>query len=180
MEHGLPISRKSLLGGKKWNTCVSGWRSHQEPQGYSRSFWIYLGAASLIAAGFADFQLIAFHFQKADAFRPSWIPVLYAVAMGVSGGGSLLFGKLFDKVGIRVLVPLTIVSALFAPLVFLGGFWAAFGAALWGLGMGVHESIVPACCRICLDREAALRLRDLHWRVRDCVVRGQRADGSLV
>jgi MFS family permease len=52
---------------------------------------------------------------------------------------------MFDRIGIGVLIPLTIVSALFAPLVFFGGFWAAVtGAAIWGLGMGVHESIVPA------------------------------------
>lgn len=114
-------------------------------QGFSRAFWIYLAASALVAAGFADFQLIAYHFQKADAFRLAWIPILYAVAMGVSGGGSLAFGKMFDRFGLRVLVPLTIVAALFAPLVFLGGFWMAVtGAALWGLGMGVHESIVPA------------------------------------
>ena len=110
-----------------------------------RVFWIYLAAAALVAAGFADFQLIAYHFQKADAFRASWIPILYAIAMAVSGAGSLLFGRLFDRAGIRVLIPLTIVSALFAPLVFLGGFWAAVaGAAIWGVGMGVHESIIPA------------------------------------
>jgi len=65
--------------------------------------------------------------------------------MAVSGAGSLLFGRLFDRVGFGVLVPLTIASALFAPLVFFGGFWTAvLGAALWGLGMGVHESIIPA------------------------------------
>jgi len=110
-----------------------------------RVFWIYLVAAALVAAGFADFQLIAFHFQKADAFHASWIPILYAIAMAVSGAGSLLFGKMFDRAGIRVLIPLTIVSALFAPLVFFGGFWAAVaGAAIWGVGMGVHESIIPA------------------------------------
>jgi MFS family permease len=29
--------------------------------------------------------------------------------------------------------------------VFFGNFWAALaGAAIWGLGMGVHESIIPA------------------------------------
>ena len=114
-------------------------------KGFSRAFWIYLAASALVATGFADFQLIAYHFQKADAFKIAWIPILYAVAMGVSGGGSLAFGKMFDRFGLRVLVPLTIVAALFAPLVFLGGFWMAVtGAALWGLGMGVHESIVPA------------------------------------
>jgi len=108
-------------------------------------FWVYLTGAALVAAGFADFQLIAFHFAKAGVVDKTWIPIAYAVAMGVSGLGSLLFGRIFDRVGIRVLVPLTLVSALFAPLVFLGGFWPAIiGSGLWGLGMGVHESIIPA------------------------------------
>ena len=119
------------------------------PQGQStrlpRVFWLYLGGAALVAAGFADFQLIAYHFQKADSVQILWIPITYSIAMGVSGLGSLVFGRMFDRSGIRILVPLTIVSAAFAPLVFLGGFWLVIvGSALWGLGMGVHESIVPA------------------------------------
>ena len=113
--------------------------------GLSRTYWIYLVAAALVAAGFADFQLIAFHFQKAEAFHTAWIPILYAIAMAVSGAGSLVFGKVFDRVGIGILIPVTIVATLFAPFVFLGGFWMAVaGAALWGVGMGVHESIMPA------------------------------------
>lgn len=44
-----------------------------------------------------------------------------------------------------VLIALTVVAALFAPFVFLGGFWVALaGMAVWGLGMGAHESIIPA------------------------------------
>jgi predicted MFS family arabinose efflux permease len=113
--------------------------------GLSSTFWIYLAAAALVAAGFADFQLIAFHFKKAEHFHTAWIPVLYAIAMGVSGAGSLIFGRLFDRVGIVVLVVVTVITSAFAPLVFLGGFWMAVaGSALWGLGMGVHESIMPA------------------------------------
>jgi MFS family permease len=47
--------------------------------------------------------------------------------------------------GFVVLIVLTLVTALFAPLVFLGGFSSALvGAALWGLGIGVHESLIPA------------------------------------
>lgn len=113
--------------------------------GYDRRFWLYLVGAALVAAGFADFQLIAFHFQRADAASKIWIPVAYSIAMAVSGAGSLVFGKLFDRVGISILIPLTLISAAFAPLVFLEGFWGVIaGSALWGLGMGVHESIVPA------------------------------------
>ena len=108
-------------------------------------FWTYLAGAGLVAAGFADFQLIAFHFQKSEVLPATWIPIMYSIAMAVSGTGSLAFGRMFDRLGVGVLVPLTLLSALFAPLVFLGGFWSKIvGSALWGLGMGVHESIVPA------------------------------------
>lgn len=113
--------------------------------GLPRVFWIYLAGAALVAAGFADFSLIAYHFHKASVIPNTWVPVFYSVAMAVSGIGSLLFGRLFDRVGLWILVPLTVISAASAPLVFLGGFWLALvGSALWGLGMGVHESIIPA------------------------------------
>jgi len=110
-----------------------------------RVFWIYMAGAALVAAGFADFSLVAFHFQKASIVPNLWIPIFYSVAMASSGLGSLVFGRLFDRRGIGILVPLTVISAASAPLVFLGGFWLSLaGVALWGLGMGVHESIIPA------------------------------------
>ncbi len=113
--------------------------------GLPRVFWIYLAGAALVAAGFADFPLIAFHLQRAHVVAAPIVPVFYAVAMAVSGTGSLVFGKLYDKAGIGVLIPLTVIAAAYAPLVFLGGTAAAVaGAALWGLGIGVQESIIPA------------------------------------
>ena len=103
-------------------------------------------AAALAAAGFADFPLIAYHFQHARVPCPRRSsPVFYAVAMAVSGTGSLVLGRIFDRAGIGVLIPLTVVAAAYAPLVFLGGFWAILvGVSLWGLGMGVQESLIPA------------------------------------
>lgn len=113
--------------------------------GLPRVYWVYLVGAALVAAGFADYPLIAYHFARTDALSSQWIAVFYAIAMGVSGTGSLVLGRLFDRFGFSVLIALTVVTASFAPLVFLGGFWVALlGAALWGLGMGVHESIIPA------------------------------------
>ncbi len=112
---------------------------------FSRTFWIYLAGASLVALGFADFPLIAYHFTRAGIVGANWIPIFYSVAMAVSGSASLLFGRLFDRFGFRVLIILTALASLFAPLVFLGGFGVALaGAAIWGMGMGVHESIIPA------------------------------------
>ncbi len=114
-------------------------------EGLPRVFWVYLGGAALAAAGFADFPLIAFHFQRAGTVSPALTPVFYAVAMAVSGTGSLLLGRVFDRAGIGVLIPLTVVAAAYAPLAFLGGFWAILvGVSLWGLGMGVQESLIPA------------------------------------
>jgi MFS family permease len=86
-----------------------------------------------------------------------WIPIFYAVAMAVSGTGSLVFGRLYDRVGFSALIGLTLLFALFAPLVFLGGFWIALlGATVWGLGMGVHESIIPAAVAPMVAVERAL------------------------
>jgi len=113
--------------------------------GLPRVFWVYVAGAALAGAGFADYPLIAYHLQESSTVGSAAIPVFYAVAMAVSGVGSLAFGRLFDRAGIGVLVPLTVVSALYAPLAFLGGFWVALaGVALWGLGMGVQESIMSA------------------------------------
>jgi MFS family permease len=122
--------------------------------GLPRSFWIYLVGAALVAAGFADFALIAFRFQKASVVPATWIPVFYSIAMAVGGAGSLVFGKLFDRFGLWILLPLTLVSAASAPLVFLGDFGMSLaGSALWGLGMGVHESIIPAAVATMVPRE---------------------------
>jgi MFS family permease len=116
-----------------------------ETSGLPRVFWIYLVGAALVAAGFADFSLMAYHFEKAAVIPPLWVPIFYSIAMAASGLGSLIFGRLFDRSGIWVLVPLTLASVASAPLAFRGGFELALvGVALWGLGMGVHESIIPA------------------------------------
>jgi MFS family permease len=58
---------------------------------------IYLGGAALVAAGFADYPIIAYHFGRTGAVPGEWIAIFYAVAMAVSGSGSLLFGRLFDR-----------------------------------------------------------------------------------
>lgn len=122
-----------------------GFSLQDEGKKFSSTFWVYLGGAALVAAGFADYPLIAYHFARTGIATSEWIAIFYAVAMAVSGTSSLIFGRLFDRYGFRVLVIVTLAASLFSPLVFLGNFgFALLGAAVWGMGMGVHESIIPA------------------------------------
>jgi MFS family permease len=110
-----------------------------------RVFWTYVIAAGLLAAGFADFPLIAFHFESTRLVGPASIPLLYAVAMAVNGITAPAFGKLFDKFGLPVLSAGILISLMAPPLAFLGGNYAAFaGVACWGAGMGVMDAILRA------------------------------------
>jgi hypothetical protein len=109
------------------------------------SFWIYAAASALIAFGFADYPLIAFHFAKHGAVSRDWIPVFYALAMGASGAGSLVFGRWYDKQGMGALLPALLLGAAVSPLVFLGGFFLALaGVLLWGVSQGVHDAVMLA------------------------------------
>lgn len=120
-----------------------------DTKGFRRVYWLYVIAAALIAAGFADFALIAYHFQKTALVSPGLIPIFYAVAMGVDGVAALVFGRLFDKVGLSIMIVVALLSTLFAPMVFLGGFYIAFlGMIVWGVSMGAQESIMRSSVAI--------------------------------
>ena len=116
-----------------------------ETRGFPRKFWLYITAIALVAAGYADFPLIAYHFKKVSIVSDTWIPLFYAITMGVDALAALFFGYLYDRKGISILIITTLVAIPFAPLVFLGGFYTALtGMILWGIGMGAQESIMRA------------------------------------
>ena len=120
----------------------------------TRPYWLYIVAVGLIGAGYADFPLIAYHFGKAAVASPNWIPLFYAVAMGGDAVAALILGRLFDRLGMPVIMGVSILSALFAPLVFLGGFnLALLGMVLWGIGMGAQESIIKAALAEMVPRD---------------------------
>lgn len=113
--------------------------------GFGRAYWRFTLAAALLSAGYADFALIAFHFDKATVVPPFWIPIFYAIAMGTAGAASLVSGSWFDRRGMIVPAVGLGIAAFAAPLVFLGGFDAAIaGVAIWGIGMGIQDSVLKA------------------------------------
>jgi MFS family permease len=108
-------------------------------------FWIYLLASASLAAGYADFPLIAYHLAKHAILDSSLIPLSYAVGLGVSSACVLFLGKLYDRKGYIVLIIATPIAALFPLFVFLGGIYAVFfGMILWGVGTGAQSSLLKA------------------------------------
>ena len=113
--------------------------------GMDYSYWVYLAGASLIAAGYADFPLMAYHFQKTALLSPAWVPAFYSIAMGANIIVAPLLGNFYDRKGFLVLIIITLVSSFFAPLVFWGNFnTALIGVILWSIGVSAHQSLMRA------------------------------------
>lgn len=110
-----------------------------------RSFWWTAAGAACLAAGFADFALIAYHAQHHAILSLAWIPLLYAALMATDGFAALLLGRWFD-VHPRLALAATGLAAVAAPtLVFFGGpigLW--LGGLLWAVSLGGQESLLKA------------------------------------
>jgi MFS family permease len=116
-----------------------------DTRGIPRVFWIYLAGMALIAAAYAYYPLIAYHFSQSGVVGTDAIPVLYVVAMATESVAALVLGRLFDRIGLLTVIGATVLTAFFAPLVFLGTApLAVLGMVLWGLGTAAQESIVKA------------------------------------
>jgi MFS family permease len=104
-------------------------------------FWVYVLAAGFLALGFVDFGLLAYHFQESSLVKPEVIPLLFAGAMGVNGLTALMFGRLFDRYGIQIIVLGILVSLLALPFGFLGGTIGVYiSVACWATGMGAQDA----------------------------------------
>lgn len=114
-------------------------------KGYSNTFWLFVAAGALIAIGANDFSLISFHFQKVGSVTLHYIPLFYSVAMATGAITALVFGRLYDKIGIHSVI-LAFFIAAFSPIfVFLGGFYLSLiGVILWGIGLGAQDTLLKA------------------------------------
>lgn len=110
-----------------------------------KQYWIYIAGVSLVAAGYVDFALIAFHFEKTRIVTEAWIPILFCIAMAADGVAALVCGKLFDRWGMVVLAASLLFSSLFALFIFTHNVYLILiGTILWGIGLGAQESVMRA------------------------------------
>lgn len=119
------------------------------------AYWFYLAGIACLAAGFADFPLMAYHFAGKGIFPDNQVPILYAMAMAVDAGAALVFGAMYDRRGMGAIMIASAISAFFAPFAFLAKapWLAAIGVMLWGVGMGAQESILKAAVTTMVPKE---------------------------
>ena len=70
-----------------------------QSRGFDRHYWLYLLAVGFVAMGYADWALVAYHFQAKKLFADAAVPLLYALAMGVDAVSAIVFGRLYDRIG---------------------------------------------------------------------------------
>ena len=112
----------------------------------NKYFNLYMIAIVFIALGFIDYPVLAFHISKTSSISVIYVPLLYALAMGIDAIAALIFGHLYDKKGILSLQIAIGITLFISPIFFLleGVYVLIIGVILWGIGMGAQESILKA------------------------------------
>lgn len=114
-------------------------------QELAKGFWTYTLFAFLCVAGFANFQLLAYHISAQALLPEGWIPILYSLAMGTDAIVALLMGRLYDRFGLCTLLAIPLLTI---PIPLLGfsraPMFAIAGCLLWGAVMGIQETIMRA------------------------------------
>jgi MFS family permease len=112
---------------------------------FTKSYWLYMLAGAFFAAGLMSSELIAFYLSAAHIVGTPWIPVLLAFSTACGVGASLVLGRQYDRIGLPVILVAVVLSALFAPLVFLGSLPAVVvGMVLWGIGYATQDTLLKA------------------------------------
>ena len=105
----------------------------------------YLAFVAVSTLGFMPFLLVALHPKPTRLVSEAAIPLLFAAAMAVDAVAALVAGRTYDRRGLTTLLGVPVATAAAAPLV-LGRHpaGAVAGVLLWGVALGMQESILRA------------------------------------
>jgi len=121
---------------------------------FNKQVILFIIAICFFAFGFLDFPLITMHVSRLEIFSTENLSLLYALAMLIDAIAALIFGTLYDKIGIKSLIICTFLSMAFSIFIFLIPTKASIitGIILWGIGMGAEESVLSAAFTSIVDK----------------------------
>ena len=104
--------------------------------------------------GFVNFALIGYHFKAKNVLSDAQIPLFYAIAMAIDGVAAWFIGVHYDRLkkrhsnehaGLNALLMIPLFSIFIPMLAFSLNFtFALIGALIWGIVMGIHETIMKS------------------------------------
>jgi len=108
-------------------------------------FWRYAAFSAATMLGFSTWAVLAYHLTAQHVLSADLVAVLYAGAMGAAALAAVVFGRIYDRVGLRGLLALPILAAVVPFLSFSNSVTpVVIGALVWGTAMGVHDSTMRA------------------------------------
>ncbi len=108
-------------------------------------FWVYMLFTFFSGAGFVNFPLISYSLKVRSVVSDIHIPTLFAIAMGVDAVTALAVGKLYDKIGLKALGAVPLLSLIVPLLAFTRAHLLVVASiVVWGMLMGIHETIMRA------------------------------------
>ncbi len=121
-------------------------RSDEEGEGkVGRVFWIYTAAMTLLSLGFVQWPIMAYHIKAASITSDYVIALMYTVAMAADAAVAYPAGMLYDRVGVKSLLPAPLLAIAVIPLTLQGDFTGVLsGSILWGVVMAFSETTMRA------------------------------------
>ena len=114
-------------------------------KGFTASYWLFMGAGGCFAVGLMSYELISYHLTRTGLVSEVGAPTLLAFATGCGVIANLVIGRTYDRFGPPVTFVAVALSALFAPLMFLGNFTTVIAAMpLLGIGYAVQDTLLKA------------------------------------
>jgi len=140
----LAIARRKFPAPQKLE--APGETSRQNIQGkLPKIFWLYTIFTLFSVAGFANFQLISLHLADQAIVPDYQIPIIYAIAMGVDAVAALIVGRTYDRIGLTSLLAVPLLTLPIPFFAFSTSYSSVLiGMVLWGIVMGVQETIMRA------------------------------------
>jgi MFS family permease len=114
-------------------------------KGFTCSYWLFMGAGTCFAVGLMSYELISYHLIHTRMASAVGTPVLLAFATGSGVAANLVIGRSYDRFGLPVVLIAVTLSALFAPLMFMGSLAMVIAAMpLLGIGYAVQDTLLKA------------------------------------
>jgi len=147
--------------------------SYDNKNKWSKTFWLYTFFTLLSVMGFVQYPIIAYHLNVNSIISNVWIPIFYAIAMGIDGITALIIGRTYDNIGLKTLLVIPIATLVIPFFAFsYSKIFILFSIIIWGIVMGIHETIMRAAIAdlIPLEEEGQLMEYLIQFMAYQCLL----------